>query len=309
VSIASRSTRSKSASSTVERPCAGRFAPSPTGPLHLGSLLAATASYVDARAAGGRWLLRIDDLDTPRNRPGAETSILRSLEAHGLLWDGPVARQSEHLELYRAALNELTAHDLVFYCRCSRRQLEPFEVYPGTCRRHRSPRSNAAVRVEVDATVISFDDLVRGSQRDVLAVSTGDFVVRRRDGFYAYQLATAVDDGQPEITRVVRGSDLLEETPKQIFLMQRLGLEPPIYAHVPTLLHPDGTKLSKQTGAPALAARDAARSIARVLRVLGVELPEDADGWSAETLLEFGVRAWRLDRVPGRDVACDAGER
>jgi len=299
---------------TVQTAGAGRFAPSPTGPLHLGSLLAATASYLDARAHGLAWHVRLDDLDRPRNSPGAERAILLALERHGLHWDGAVVRQSERIPLYEAALARLDAQGLLFYCRCSRKDLAGRNTYPGTCRAHRQSRPDAAVRICVDQSLVEFDDLLRGPQRDALDVSTGDFVVRRRDGTMAYQLATAVDDGDPAITRVIRGRDLLENTPRQIFLMQRLGLEVPAYGHIPLLLNTSGQKLSKQTGARALDLDRPEQNLLRVLQILGVSEVENFGGaaplarsgpggrTSCEILLAASVRNWSLGRISPDDL-------
>ncbi len=253
---------------------AGRFAPSPTGPLHFGSLLAATASFLDARQRGERWLLRIDDLDVPRNVPGADDAIRRSLDAHGLHWDGAVIRQSERIERYQSALATLAASGHTFNCTCTRKRLQGLGPYPGYCRDAAHPEGDAAVRVRVDDTIIRFADEVVGEQAEALAESVGDFIIRRRDGLIAYQLATAVDDGQPEITRVVRGLDLLDNTARQIHLMQLLGLSPPTYAHVPMVVHADGQKLSKQTHAAPLDDNRPGDNLRVILPMLGLTPPE-----------------------------------
>jgi glutamyl-Q tRNA(Asp) synthetase len=238
-----------------------------------------------------------------RNQPGAEAEILRALDAHALHWDGPVTRQSEHLERYEAALSDLDRLGLLFYCSCSRRSLQAFDVYPGTCRGHRRYRSDCAIRVLVGNAEVSFTDLIQGPQQARLASSVGDFIVRRRDGLIAYQLATAVDDGATAITRVVRGSDLLDNTPRQLFLMQELGLAVPAYAHVPTLTHPDGAKLSKQTGAAPLDSSRASSNLLRVLGILGIApAAADAKGLSPEALLESALARFELGRLPAADV-------
>lgn len=281
---------------------AGRFAPSPTGPLHLGSLLAATASYLDARSLGIGWQVRLDDLDELRNQPGADAEILRALEAHGLFWDGPVTRQSEHLERYAAALAELRADGALFYCRCSRKDLQRTRAYPGTCRQQREPRPDSAERIRVGDTVIAFDDVVQGRQVQALANAPGDFVVRRRDGVIAYQLATAVDDGAAGITRVIRGRDLLAVTGPQIFLMQRLGLEVPVYGHLPLLLTTRGQKLSKQNLAPALDPAAAGANLARVLAVLGLDPGPGAAGRDCRSLLREALAGFSTGRLSRADV-------
>ncbi len=288
---------------------AGRFAPSPTGPLHLGSLLAATASYLDARAQGLAWRVRLDDLDRARNQPGAEREILTALESHGLGWDGPVVRQSEHQGRYRAALDRLAADGRLFYCRCSRSRLAGHRTYPGTCRAHTRPRRDSAARVRVEQTVVEFQDEIQGVQRHDLARETGDFVVLRRDGIVAYQLATAVDDGDPGIIRVVRGRDLLENTPRQVFLMQCLDLPVPVYAHVPLLVNAAGQKLSKQTHAPPLDLSRPRENLRRVLSVLGLAaLAEDPPG-SCEPLLAEAARRFSVAAVPRGDTTVTEFDR
>ena len=271
---------------------AGRFAPSPTGPLHLGSLLAATASYLDARHRRERWLLRIDDLDLPRNVPGAEDAILKSLEAHGLNWDGPVIRQSDRLDRYRAALEELQRLGHTFNCTCTRKRLKGLGPYPGFCREARHPGDDAAVRVRVNENPISFVDGVVGPVTEVLSESVGDFIIRRRDGLIAYQLATAVDDGEPEITRVIRGGDLLDNTARQIYLMQLLNLSPPFYAHVPMVVHANGQKLSKQTHAAPLDDGQPAANLKKILPMLGLTPPEDLA--VARELLDWAAAEFSL---------------
>ena len=216
----------------------------------MGSLLAATASFLDARSQAIPWSLRIDDIDTPRNVPGAADTIITTLAAHGLHWDGTIVWQSQRLELYEAALNTLIASGRTFYCRCSRRLLRGIMVYPGTCRDQRDPAPETALRVEVADAQPEFSDQIQGLQQSLLAQTVGDFIVRRRDGLIAYQLATAVDDGSTEITQVVRGADLLDNTPRQLYLMGLLNLDPPSYAHIPMLVSADGKKLSKQYHAP-----------------------------------------------------------
>jgi len=276
---------------------AGRFAPSPTGPLHSGSLLAATASYLDARHRGDRWFLRIDDLDVPRNVPGAEDAILRSLDAHGLHWDGAVIRQSEQLERYQAALARLTESGHTFNCTCARKRLKGLGPYPGFCRDAAHPAIDAAVRVRVLDAQIAFADEVVGPVVELLGKTVGDFIIRRRDGLIAYQLATAVDDGDPEITRVIRGRDLLDNTARQIYLMQLLALSPPTYAHVPMILNARGQKLSKQTHAPALDDLKPAANLREILPMLGLVPP--ALTTPAE-LLDWAAAEFSLEALSGR---------
>jgi glutamyl-Q tRNA(Asp) synthetase len=277
---------------------AGRFAPSPTGPLHSGSLLAATASYLDARSRNGSWFVRIDDLDTFRNVSGAEPSILASLEAHGLKWDGPVIRQSERLDRYTTALDQLTRAGQTFYCTCSRAQLRGTPVYPGTCRGVTGSVEDAAIRLRVSDETLSYTDLIAGPVSENLALSCGDFIIRRRDGLIAYQLATAVDDGDGTITHVIRGGDLLDNTIRQRHLMTLLGLTPPRYAHLPVLIQPDGKKLSKQTHAPALDDERPGDNLRYAFDCLGLTTPADIHRWPVAQILAWGVENWSLKAVP-----------
>lgn len=240
----------------------GRFAPSPTGPLHFGSLIAALASYCDARAAGGEWLLRIEDVDEPRSRDEAASAIPATLEDYGFEWDGEIVRQSARRALYQAALDRLIAEGRAYACGCTRKELEAARlsawgerIYPGTCRKGvAAGREARAWRVRVTDEPIGFCDRLRGWQEQRLEHEVGDFIVRRGDGLFAYQLAVVVDDAAQGITHVVRGADLLASTPRQIRLQRLLGLTTPSYLHHPVAVLPSGEKLSKQTGAAALPA-------------------------------------------------------
>ena len=299
-----------SASSVApESPYRGRFAPSPTGPLHFGSLVAAIASYCDARASGGRWFLRIEDLDLPRSRPAAESMILATLEQYGFTWDGEVLRQSERTEIYAAALDRLRAGNAVYECTCSRRELEAAplapggeRVYPGTCRRGipagRHARSQRAWRVRVDEARIEYRDRLLGPQAQELARDVGDFVVKRADGLHAYQLAVVVDDAMQDVTHVVRGADLLHSTPRQIFLQRLLGYPALSYLHAPVAIDAAGEKLSKQTNAAALP--DAALpTLIAAWRFLGQPPPEkSATPLSIVEFWTWAVAAWNPALLP-----------
>ena len=237
----------------------GRFAPSPTGPLHFGSLIAALASYCDARAHRGEWLLRIEDVDLPRRRAGADSALLATLAAYGFAWDGEVVRQRARGAHYDAALERLRARGFVFACTCTRKELEAApigptgeRVYPGTCRRGATDRAARALRVAVDDAPIGYTDRLQGAQSQRLARDVGDFVIRRADGLVAYQLAVVVDDALQGITHVVRGADLLASTPRQIWLQRALGYATPTYLHHPIAIDLHGRKLSKETGAARL---------------------------------------------------------
>jgi glutamyl-Q tRNA(Asp) synthetase len=261
----------------------GRFAPSPTGPLHFGSLVAALASYLAARSAGGKWLLRMEDLDKPREQPGTADDILRALDKLGLEWDGPVIYQSTRLERYRAVLDDLARRGFAYPCACTRRELEDSalaidgsRIYPGTCRRGLAPGKTArAVRVRTHGAPIGFADTVQGWLEQRVETEVGDFVLLRADGITAYQLAVVVDDLDQGITDVVRGADLLDSTARQIHLQRLLGARTPRYAHVPVAVNAAGEKLSKQTGARPLDLSDPQAELARVRRFLN----QAADGW------------------------------
>ena len=287
----------------------GRYAPSPTGPLHFGSLIAALASCCDARAAGGEWLLRIEDVDLPRSRRGAESAILRALERYGFAWDGSVVRQSERTDLYAAALERLRAGGAVYECACTRRELEAARpgaggerVYPGTCRdgiaADRMGRPQRASRVRVGDAVVAFRDRLQGPQEQDLARDVGDFVVRRADGLHAYQLAVVVDDALQGVTHVVRGADLLASTPRQILLQRLLACPPVSYLHVPIAINAAGEKLSKQTRAAPLP-DDALPALCAAWSFLGQPLPEA--GAAPASVAEFwawAIAAWNPARLP-----------
>jgi glutamyl-Q tRNA(Asp) synthetase len=291
----------------------GRFAPSPTGPLHFGSLVAAVASWLDARSADGEWHLRIEDVDTPRTVPGAEDRILEQLGELGLHWDGPVVRQSERTARYEAALAELRARGLIYRCRCSRREIADSgilgidgPVYPGTCR-HVVVDDNApyAERFCVPTERISIQDRALGVISQKLDEDIGDFVVKRRDKRFAYQLAVVVDDADLGVTDVVRGADLMDSTPRQVALQRALGVVTPRYLHVPVATH-HGEKLSKQTLAPPVdPAKAAAILINAALRFLGQEA--QSPGRPA-AMLAAAARNWhpsRIPRVRSREMGSD----
>ena len=283
----------------------GRFAPTPSGPLHFGSMVAAVGSYLDAKSRGGEWLLRIDDLDPPRVAPGATDAILRCLESFALHWDGPVAYQGARTEFYQRALERLQANGHVFACACSRREVDESGVagidgpiYPGTCR-NGIPGNRAArtLRVRVGNTRIEFVDALQGLVRQDLGSEIGDFVLRRADGVHAYHLACAVDDAAQGITDVVRGADLIDSTPRQIYLQTLLGLPTPAYLHLPVATRPGGEKLSKQTLAPAIDPGEAPRILRQVLEFLGHPPPSEA-GDRPRQLLDWGITEWRQARLP-----------
>jgi len=300
----------------------GRFAPSPTGPLHFGSLVAAVGSYLDARTAGGDWLLRIEDVDTPRNVPGADDDIRRVLEGFGFAWDGEPIRQSERADAYRAALDVLSRQGDVYPCACTRREVADSDAgpsvdggrrYPGTCRAGLpSGRTARAWRLRVPDADLVFTDRVQGSIGHNLARAVGDFVLLRADGPFAYQLAVVVDDAASGITDVVRGADLLDSTPRQIWLQQRLGLPTPRYAHLPVATNAAGEKLSKQTLAQPVTADAGVPVLAAALRFLGQPVPADVDRFGLRDFWSWATAHWALAAVPrsrGIAWADDAADR
>lgn len=283
----------------------GRFAPTPSGPLHLGSLYTALASYLQARCQGGAWLVRIDDLDTPRNVPGASTQILRQLEAHGLHWDEAPRYQSRHVADYADALETLRVRGLLYACDCTRAQLKQTAlpgpddaVYAGTCRERLDVSARHALRLRVKAESTCFIDALQQRQCRNMTSEVGDFVLRRADGMIAYQLACAVDEPAQGISEVVRGSDLLGSTFRQLYVQQALDLPHCTYLHLPVLESRPGHKLSKQNHAAALRAQDAARNLFTCLGLLGQAPPPSLATETPATILAWGVQNWRPQALP-----------
>lgn len=276
----------------------GRFAPSPTGPLHLGSLIAAVGSHLSARSRQGRWLLRMEDIDPPREMPGAGDLILRSLEAHGLHWDGAPLYQHTRHDAYAATLDDLKARGLVYACRCSRRDLANAGAIDclGPCRTSAYP--DGAWRLRAPTRPVDYEDALRGRLRESLADSCGDFVLMRRDGLPAYQLAVVVDDAASGITEVVRGADLLDNTARQHWLQTCLGLAHPRWLHLPLAIGGNGDKLSKQNHAPALDDRRASANLCFALRALGQTPPDDASDARPAELLAWAAARWRERDIP-----------
>ena len=291
----------------------GRFAPSPTGLLHIGSLLTALASYADARAHGGRWLVRMEDLDPPREMAGAADDILRTLEAFGFEWDGGVAYQSRRYDLYHEALGRLKAKGLVYPCDCSRKDWQAVAragadgfVYNGCCAGldpQRALHKTPAWRVRVPDEIIGFDDAVVGHYAQNLAHDIGDFVLLRAVGFWAYQLAVVADDAAQGITHIVRGQDLLVSTPRQLWLQRALGAPEPHYAHLPLLVNGAGQKWSKQTLAPALDL--GAREILLRQVMAYLQLPAAPEVGRPQDLLAWAVRHWDMAKVPKAAIATE----
>lgn len=283
----------------------GRFAPSPTGPLHFGSLVAAVGSYLNVKSRGGQWLVRIEDLDPPREQPGAVDSILKTLEAYNLLWDEPVIFQSQRSEVYEAAIEQLSEKGLNYYCQCSRKDIaadarpgSDGPRYPGTCRNLNLGSRNTSLRIRVPDEVYAFEDTIQGTVQQNLERDIGDFVLRRRDGLYSYQLAVVVDDGIQQITEVCRGTDLIESTPRQNYLQHMLGLPAPQYLHLPVAMNQQGQKLSKQTHAVPVPENADSSVLSSALQFLGQNLPKDLVGAPTAELIEWGVEYWDLATVP-----------
>lgn len=287
-------------------PYRGRFAPSPSGPLHFGSLVAATGSFLEARARDGEWLLRMEDVDAPRCSAAAAGDILRTLEVCGFAWDGEVVWQSRRAEAYAAVLERLKQAGRVFACACTRKELadsaiapDGAAIYPGTCRQGLPPgRMARAWRLRVGDARIEFDDAIQGRIASDLASEAGDFILLRADGLYAYQLAVVVDDAEAGITDVVRGADLLASTARQMFLQQCLGVPTPGYAHLPVAVNAAGEKLSKQTRATPVDIARPGPMLCAALEFLGQEPPSALYGATVAELWTWAKANWRLDRVP-----------
>ena len=282
----------------------GRFAPSPTGPLHFGSLLAAVASRLEAHCHGGRWLLRIEDIDPPREKPGAARRILEALERYGFEWDGPVIYQSRSEASHQKALKRLLAAGQAYPCGCSRRDLldapaGPLgRIYPGTCR-NGSNASEFAIRVRTDDSQTGFVDRLQGAQHQRLESESGDFVVLRRDGLIAYQLAVVVDDYEQGITDVVRGIDLMDSTPRQIWLQRLLGYPTPSYAHIPVATNAAGIKLSKNTGAPAVSLEAVEATLIAALKALRQSPPDTLAGAGIRAIWDWSLAHWDIHKLDG----------
>jgi glutamyl-Q tRNA(Asp) synthetase len=285
----------------------GRFAPSPTGPLHLGSLLAAVGSYLDARAHGARWLVRIEDLDSPRVVPGCADAMLRTLETFGFEWDGEVLYQSTRREAYREAMTRLHERGRVFECSCSRKQLagagdEDAPGYPGTCRQGPTRPGPTSKRFRVSDGSVQFDDLFQGRQSFDLR-RCGDVVIGRRDGIASYQLAVVVDDAFQDVTRVVRGADLLASTPWQIDLQDALSLQRPIYGHLPLVVEADGAKLSKSRHAVPIDPSQVAKGLTTTLTLLSQSPPANLARFPVPEVWKWAFEHWNPQALAGTGSA------
>ncbi|WP_439213570.1 tRNA glutamyl-Q(34) synthetase GluQRS [Duffyella gerundensis] len=284
--------------------CTGRFAPSPSGELHFGSLIAALGSYLDARAQHGRWLVRIEDIDPPREVPGAASAILQQLDHYGLHWDGEVLWQSQRHEAYREALRWLQQHRQSYFCRCSRSRIQQTGgYYDGHCRDAGYGSENAALRLRQHHPVYQFHDLLRGDVVADAALAQEDFIIHRRDGLFAYNLAVVVDDHFQGVTEVVRGADLIEPTVRQIALYEQFSWPAPAWLHLPLALNPDGNKLSKQNHAPPLPTGDPRPTLVNALRFLGQTVSTGWQDLSLSQLLEQAIAVWDRCSIPRQDGA------
>ena len=280
------------------RPYYGRFAPSPTGDLHFGSLVAAVASFLEARRHDGKWLIRIEDIDPPREIPGSAERILDDLARLGMTSDDSVLYQSSRLDAYEFAVDSLLERGIAYWCGCSRSELPPSGIYPGTCREGlpsgRKPRS---VRVRTNQDIVHFEDRLQGQIEQNLEQSVGDYVIRRADGLPAYQLAVTVDDAHQGISDIVRGADLLDSTPRQIFLQRQLGFITPRYSHIPLVLDKAGKKLSKRDAADPINALGPAQAMTAALVFLGHQPPESN---RLDEIWEWALANWCAENIPGQ---------
>ncbi|MBL3590414.1 MAG: tRNA glutamyl-Q(34) synthetase GluQRS [gamma proteobacterium endosymbiont of Lamellibrachia anaximandri] len=285
----------------------GRFAPSPTGPLHFGSLVAALGSYLDARANQGEWLVRMEDLDQTREIKGSADEILRTLDHFGFEWEGEIIRQSHRTDAYAHVLDALNRDDLAYPCGCTRKEISiaarpgiESAVYPGTCRQGlRAGRRARAIRLRTFDNPSGFEDLIQGEVTQNLASDIGDFIIRRADGYHAYQLAVVVDDAWQDITHIVRGADLLLSTPRQIHLQQLLELSTPVYAHLPLAVDANGRKLSKQYKDAPVENRHPLPALLQALHHLGQPLPDERPT-GIDDFWDWAISNWQLENVPAK---------
>lgn len=289
-------------SPSKQQPYIGRFAPSPTGELHLGSLIAAVASYLDAKHHHGQWLVRIEDLDPPREQEGASESIIHCLKAHGLHSDQAIIKQSNRLGIYQTITEQLLNNKQAFYCDCSRKQLAEYQgVYPGFCRQRQinntEDLTGFAIRLKTNKQVIHFHDQIQGAIHDNIEESCGDFVIKRKDGLFAYQLAVVVDDYLQGITHIVRGSDLLDSTARQIYLQQQLDYPNLNYCHIPVLLNEQGQKFSKQNFAPAINPSEANNNLLTALQFLNQAPPPQNIQNNCEKILQWAIEHWTITNI------------
>ncbi len=289
----------------------GRFAPSPSGPLHFGSLVAAVGSYLEAKSNSGKWLVRIEDLDRSREVPGASSDILYTLEKLGMQWDGEVIYQSQRNNIYQAALHLLEKNNLIYTCSCTRKAIIDAgiigtngPIYAGTCRNNNISLNNKknALRIKTNHSQIKFTDTLNGLIKQQLDCDTGDFILRRADGIFAYQLAVVVDDAAQNITHIVRGADLLDSTPRQIYLQKLLNYTTPAYLHLPLATNHLGEKLSKQTKATPIDLANALLQLIAALDFLGQESPKELSKTDIPTFWQWAIDNWQPKNIPSRSI-------
>ena len=284
----------------------GRFAPTPTGPLHFGSLIAAVASYCQARSLQGDWLVRIEDVDEIRTVPGSADDILRTLDNYGFQWQGDVLYQSHRKPAYEETLQQLLTKDLIYRCVCSRKELQEQAelgelgiIYPGLCaNKQHTENIESAIRIRTQNQHIEFEDQIMGKYGHNLKQDLGDFIVRRRDGLFAYQLAVVIDDEFQQITDVVRGIDLLNSTPRQIYLQQQLDYNTPTYAHLPIAIDANGNKLGKQTGASTIDSGKPVAALVKAMNFLGQQTEPGLENASLNTFWQWAIEYWDISKIP-----------
>lgn len=278
----------------------GRFAPSPTGPLHFGSLVAAVASYCDAKANQGKWLLRIENVDTTREVTGATEAIIDCLAAYGFVWDSEILVQDQRSDIYQRYLNQLIDKEFAYPCTCTRKQIAEMKpktgiegfIYPGTCLQKPPTTQNCAWRMQLNQTRITFNDRMAGTVRHDMPNDIGDFILKRADGIYSYHLAVVIDDALQGITHVVRGEDLLHSTSRQLTLQKALGLATPSYMHIPIVKNNDGEKLSKQTLAEPIQHVDAVSNLVKAFSFLNFNPPKSLGKKSLQSVWQWGIENW-----------------
>ncbi len=289
---------------------AGRFAPTPSGPLHFGSLVSAIASYCHAKSKDAKWLVRIEDIDTPRVITGATENILRTLEIYGFEWDGEILYQSQRFEIYQHYLNQLIQQDFIYGCSCSRKKLQEQSqvsgplgtIYGGYCRHTKLPLNNVKLRLNVEsAGLVKFHDQHYGEISRNLEEEIGDIILKRKDGIYAYHLAVVIDDALQQINEIVRGADLLDSTCVHIYLNKLFSFSNAQYLHIPLIKNKDGDKLSKQTGASALPVDKPQIPLLKALQFLGQNTPQELASYKPEEILHYAVTHWDSKNIPITD--------
>ena len=281
----------------------GRFAPSPSGFLHFGSLIAALASYLHAKHQQGVWLVRIEDIDPPREKPGASDTILTTLDAYGLHWDESVLYQSQQSDLYQDVLQQLAHQNLTYHCQCTRAQIKAQGgIYQGQCSKSDFPQRNNSTRLHNKHGIYYYQDLIQGKYACSQVLAEEDFILVRKDGLFAYQLAVVVDDIYQNISHVIRGCDLLDPTTRQLSFYQQLGYQAPQFGHIPLAVTEQGYKLSKQNNAPAIDNNNPAPALIAALNFLGQNVPDELQSYSAERIIQWAIKSWSTDHIPKKQL-------